>query len=77
MISETEDKYIKGAPIFFGEMSYLFYYFLYQEGVDSNEMWVICFTQKYPDIDPDSLNQSRLNYLCFKQRVIKKDRKLL
>ncbi|WP_174889496.1 hypothetical protein [Candidatus Williamhamiltonella defendens] len=72
IISETEDKYIEGAPTFCGEMSYLFYHFLCQEGVDPNEMRVICFTQEDPHIDPDSLNNHALIIYSSNKELLKK-----
>ncbi|WP_174888738.1 hypothetical protein [Candidatus Hamiltonella defensa] len=72
MISETEDKYIEGAPTFCGEISYLFYHFLCQEGVNPNKMRVICFTQKDPNINPDSLKNHALIIYSSNQELLKK-----
>ncbi|WP_158379901.1 hypothetical protein [Candidatus Williamhamiltonella defendens] len=35
-------------------------------------MWLICFTQKYSDIDPDSLNNHALIIYSSNQELLKK-----
>ncbi|AWK14149.1 hypothetical protein SK355_13575 [Candidatus Fukatsuia symbiotica] len=55
----NESEYKEGPPTYCGEISYLVYALLCREGVNPEEMRVICFTENNPD-DPDLANNHAL-----------------